>query len=134
MLIYVPLSYAVSRYVVDNAASSIALPLILCISHVSSFAISSPRSQHLQPPASQNAAPRDQRSKTPNPKPCKEITQSQHVSNTSATPNNAAFQNSQSSSTDLIAQSNFSRRVFEKSFSIGTPNFLQKTTVRRGSM
>lgn len=44
------------------------------------------------------------------------------------------FQNSQSSSTDLIAQSNFSRSVLEKNFSIGTSNFLEKTTVRRGSM
>lgn len=43
-------------------------------------------------------------------------------------------QNSQSSSTDLIAQSNFSRRVFEKKRSMGTSNFLEKTTVRRGSM
>ena len=43
-------------------------------------------------------------------------------------------QNTQSSSTDLIAQSNFSRSVLEKKRSIGTPNFLEKTTVRRGSM
>jgi hypothetical protein len=43
-------------------------------------------------------------------------------------------QNSQSSSTDLIAHSNFSRKAFEKNFSIGTLNFLLKTTVRRGSM
>ena len=44
------------------------------------------------------------------------------------------FQNSQFSSTDLMAQSNFSRRVLEKNFSMGTPNFLENTTVRRGSM
>lgn len=43
-------------------------------------------------------------------------------------------QNSQSASTDWIAHVNFSRSDFEKSFSIGTSNFLQKTTVRRGSM
>jgi len=43
-------------------------------------------------------------------------------------------QNSQSSSTDLMAHSNFSRRALEKNFSIGTLNFLLKTTVRRGSM
>ena len=43
-------------------------------------------------------------------------------------------QNSQSSSTDLIAQLNFSRRVLEKNLSIGTLNFFEKTTVRRGSM
>ena len=46
----------------------------------------------------------------------------------------ATFQNSQFSSTDLIAQSNFSRSVFEKNFSMGTLNFLENTTVRRGSM
>jgi hypothetical protein len=34
----------------------------------------------------------------------------------------------------LIAHSNFSRSVFEKNFSIGTLNFLEKTTVNRGSM
>jgi hypothetical protein len=45
-------------------------------------------------------------------------------------------QNSQSSSSsiDSMAQVNLSRRVFEKNFSIGTLNFLAKTTVRRGSM
>lgn len=43
-------------------------------------------------------------------------------------------QNSQFSSTDFMAHPNFSRRVFEKMRSIGTSNFLQKTTVRRGSM
>lgn len=44
------------------------------------------------------------------------------------------LQNSQFSSTDLMAQSNFSRSVFEKNLSMGTLNFLEKTTVRRGSM
>ena len=43
-------------------------------------------------------------------------------------------QNSQFSSTDLIAQSNFSRRVLEKKRSIGTSNFFEKTTVNLGSM
>ena len=43
-------------------------------------------------------------------------------------------QNSQSSSTDLIAHSNFSRSCLEKKRSIGTSNFFEKTTVRRGSM
>lgn len=49
---------------------------------------------------------------------------------------NLGHQNSQStlSSTDLMAQLNFSRRVLEKNFSIGTSNFLAKTAVRRGSM
>lgn len=60
------------------------------------------------------------------------------ISRTPALETNAtcesAFQNSQSSSTDLIAQSNFSRNVLEKNFSMGTSNFLEKTTVRRGSM
>lgn len=51
-------------------------------------------------------------------------------------PSSALFpQNSQfGSSTDLIAQLNFSRRVLEKNFSIGTSNFFENTTVRRGSM
>lgn len=45
-------------------------------------------------------------------------------------------QNSQSSSSssDSIAHVNFSRSVFEKNFSTGTSNFLENTTVRRGSM
>lgn len=43
-------------------------------------------------------------------------------------------QNSQSSPADLIAQSNFSRSVLEKNRSIGTLNFFENTTVRRGSM
>lgn len=43
-------------------------------------------------------------------------------------------QNSQSASTDLMAHSNFSRSALEKNFSMGTLNFLLKTTVRRGSM
>lgn len=43
-------------------------------------------------------------------------------------------QNSQFSSTDLMAHSNFSRSVLEKNFSMGTLNFLTKTTVSRGSM
>jgi hypothetical protein len=34
----------------------------------------------------------------------------------------------------MIAQPNFSRSVLENSLSIATPNFLQNTTVRRGSM
>lgn len=46
----------------------------------------------------------------------------------------APDQNSQSSSTDFTAQSNFSRSVLEKNFSIGTLNFFEKTTVSRGSM
>lgn len=45
-----------------------------------------------------------------------------------------ATQNSQSSSTELIAQLNLSRSVLLKKRSIGTLNFFEKTTVRRGSM
>ena len=45
-----------------------------------------------------------------------------------------ANQNFQVSSTDAIAQANFSRSVLEKKRSMGTSNFFEKTTVRRGSM
>lgn len=39
-----------------------------------------------------------------------------------------------SSPTEWMAQLNLSRRVLEKSFSMGTLNLFEKTTVRRGSM